>query len=364
MGNSSDGVGAAVMECLTDFVGLIPTHPLLFAAVIIALVGVGFVVWALSTAVMRTALRKFYYLARGALSADLPRDLIYWLVIGVCIALPIALIRGYGQGGDSKFHWGEFLGALGIVAVGNAFRAMFTGLSAGRKILRPVHGGVWRTDRKIKTAAILQKINALLEAPSHDIQQVRRLIEDLLDVAVSHVRDYRGNHKSVDVFANLLLVDGEDLVVVARDPNLTNSKDLKRTTPARYAKATLAAGRAIEARAAVAVGDYHLEYPELPKNKPYRSVLAIPLMPKPDQPPIGALCIDSSQPYFFESFTPGAVENDLDNSLAPYVHTLLLALEALLSRRPSEMLAFLLRPHEATGKRDAIDDRNAADAGR
>jgi hypothetical protein len=354
-----------IVEALSDMVELAGDHPYLFASGVGALATLIFVAWALRTAVMRTALRKFLYLARNSLSADLTRDLVYWLLIGVCVALPVALTRGYGKGGDSTFHWGEFFLVLAIVAIGNAARVVFAGLSAGRKILRPVHGGVWRVDRKIRTAAILKKVNALLDARPADVQQVRRLIEDLLALVVSHVRDHRGNHERVDVFANLLLVDGEELVVVARDPNLMTSKDLKRTTPARYPKAVLAAGRAIEARTVVAVGDYHEDYPELPKNKPYRSVLAIPLIPRDDRPPIGALCVDSSRPYFFESFKPGIVENDLENSLAPYSHTLLLALEALLSREPSEMLALLLRPHDAAAvRREPDDSAHTADARR
>src|SRR5438477_5561365 len=33
------------------------------------------------------------------------------------------------------------------------------------------------------------------------------------------------------------------------------------------------------------------------------------------------ISLDSSRPYFFESFTPGVIENDLENSLAPYGDT-------------------------------------------
>ena len=44
------------------------------------------------------------------------------------------------------------------------------------------------------------------------------------------------------------------------------------------------------------------------------------------------LSIDSSRPYFFQSFRRGAVENELENGLQPYLQTLLLALESLVSR--------------------------------
>lgn len=346
---------------LTNIAELVTANPWLVAFWCAAIVLTGVLGWSLRTPVMRNAFRKFAYLTRNAFSKDLgARDLFYWLFLGCCVAFPVALVRGYGKAGDRTFHWEEFVFVLIIVAVSNGARAVFIGLTAGGKILRPIHGRVWLIDRKIKTAAILQRVNTLLEDGDPPVQRVRELISDILDVIVSHVRDHRGNHEHVEVFANLLLIDGDDLVVVARDPNLTTSKDLKRTTPARYPRAVLAAGRAIEGRTVVSVGDYHLEYRELPKNKPYRSVLAIPLLkgsletgPDGETQIVGALCIDSSRPYFFEAFKPGILENELENSLAPYTHLLILVLESLLSRDAGEMLSRLLRPHETV--RPALD---------
>ena len=70
-------------------------------------------------------------------------------------------------------------------------------------------------------------------------------------------------------------------------------------------------GRAIETRKVLSVGVLSHAYLEGPKNKPYESILAIPLFGAQGDAPYGVLSIDCSQPYFFESFAPGKVENDL-----------------------------------------------------
>ena len=59
--------------------------------------------------------------------------------------------------------------------------------------------------------------------------------------------------------------------------------------------------------------------------------------------PYGVLSVDCSQPYFFESFAPGKVENDLENSLQPYAHLITLTLEALISTDPSAMISRLAK---------------------
>jgi hypothetical protein len=101
-------------------------------------------------------------------------------------------------------------------------------------------------------------------------------------------------------------------------------------------------GRAITARKVLSVRDLVHSYPEGPKNKPYRSILAIPLFGAEGSAAYGALSLDCSEPYFFDSFTPEKVENDLENSLQPYVHLITLTLEALVSTDRAVMIARLI----------------------
>jgi hypothetical protein len=159
-----------------------------------------------------------------------------------------------------------------------------------------------------------------------------RLVVQILDCIVSNVRDARGSHdkKRPEVFASFLVEDGEDLVVVARDSDL-HTAAYKRSVPARYDKANMLATRSLRARRALSVADVAREYPEGPQNKPYRSILTIPVIGRDDESVLGVVSVDCSRPYFFKSVQQVAIESDLENDLLPYLQTLALVLEGLVS---------------------------------
>ena len=142
------------------------------------------------------------------------------------------------------------------------------------------------------------------------------------------------------MFASLLIEHCDEFVVVARDSGLHSVK-YKRIVPVRYPKGAMLAARCVAARCAVSVGDLCEEYPEGPTNKPYRSILAVPLIASDGEAVFAVVSIDSSRPYFFQSFRKGAVENELENTLQPYLQTLLLALENLVSRDRATVLRVL-----------------------
>lgn len=278
------------------------------------------------------AIRKLAYLSLNALAVDVGwRELVYWTIVGALVAVPGGLAKGWAKEGEA-FHWDTFWFAVLVIAGSQAAGACFHLLTKGGRMLRPVHGAVWRQERKSGTAAIIERINRNLGtvAPNVSTEEIKSILTDLLKVIVLHVRDHRGDHTRVRVFANLLLVDREEMVVVARDPIL-QTENYRRDTPKRHRKALLAAGRAVESGNVVSVGDLRLQYPEGPQDKPYVSILALPLFGRSSPQPIGALSIDSTRPYFFETFVPGWLENELENSLAPYARTLVLVLETLLS---------------------------------
>lgn len=87
----------------------------------------------------------------------------------------------------------------------------------------------------------------------------------------------------------------------------------------------------------LSVGRLIHEYPETNRSKPYQSILAIPLVAT-DERVIGALSIDSTRPYFFQSFTPGQTEDALENGLQPYLQLILLALEGLAGESTTEVI--------------------------
>lgn len=281
----------------------------------------------------RRLLVKLFYLIRYMFGVEVSlRGLIQ---IGLYSALPafaVAFVQGSRDSSQKGFDWHIFMVTfLVVTAVGIGANIINRSMTLQR-ILSPGAGRVWRAQRKSVTAAIIQRLNRHITHSTATIDEVQKILRDLLDVIVLHVRDHRGNFRNdrPRVFGNLLLEDGADLVVVARD-SFSHSPEYQRPIPARYPKARMLCGRAIETRKVLSVGVLSHAYPEGPKNKPYESILAIPLFGAQGDAPYGVLSIDCSQPYFFESFAPGKVENDLENSLQPYAHLITLTLEALVS---------------------------------
>jgi hypothetical protein len=252
----------------------------------------------------------------------------------------------HGTDGAVTFDWRLFGITVGAVAVVNFLSNGFEVATRGGHLLRPIHGHVFRQERKAKSAAVLARISFLLRAES-TAKNVAGVVTNILDCIALHVRDARGSHdkERTDVFVCLLVEDGEDMVVVARDSG-QHSTRYRREIPARYPKASMLAGRALIAKRALGVGELVRDYPEGPTNKPYRSVLAIPVL-REDGSALGVVSVDSTRPYFFESFKSGHVENELETGLLPYTQTLLLALDSLAGTEDRAALRTLL---EATKK--------------
>lgn len=291
----------------------------------------------------RRVLVKLFYLIRYMFGVEVGlRGLIQIGLYSALPALAVAIAQGARDSSQKGFDWHTFMTFFLIVtAVGIGANIINRSMTLQR-ILSPGAGRVWRAQRKSVTAAIIQRLNRHITHSTATIDEVQKILRDLLDVIVLHVRDHRGNFRNdrPRVFGNLLLEDGADLVVVTRD-SFSHSPEYQRPIPARYPKARMLAGRAIETRKVLSVGVLRHAYPEGPKNKPYESILAIPLFGAQGDAPYGVLSIDCSQPYFFESFAPGKVENDLENSLQPYAHLITLTLEALVSTDRSVVISKL-----------------------
>lgn len=249
-------------------------------------------------------------------------------------AAAVAFAKSFSHGADGqfKFDFATFWIIVGVFSAVNVLSNLWDAAVRGGRLFRPIHGSVFREKRKQRTAAVLRKISVLLAKDNVAPREARELITDILDCIALHVRDARGSHNEqrFDVFASLLMEDGDHLVVVARDAGLHTSK-YQRPVPARYPKGGMLAARSILAKQALSVGELCDEYPEAPTNKPYRSILTIPVIGSDEATVLAVVSIDSSRPYFFQSFQRGFVENELENSLQPYLQTLVLALEQLVS---------------------------------
>jgi hypothetical protein len=183
--------------------------------------------------------------------------------------------------------------------------------------------GLWKAWREIspRNMQMLQRNyllrKLLLDRLIQDLQQARdgvypeavlRFQEETLRLIVSYVRDHRIDPKGTTVFANLLIEDGEDLVVVARDHT-------HRTSGARYPKRGLVAWLAIATGNAQIVGDVLREFPDTARDKKYRSILVIPV--RYGKKVVGAVSIDSSRTYHFDRDF-----RDLVEYVTPYVSLL------------------------------------------
>jgi hypothetical protein len=293
----------------------------------------------------RRSLRRAYYLTITLVSIEVGTGgFLRLLILSVLPSIGVAYAKGY-KSGEKLFDWHTFWFVLVGITVVTVFYNLLQNSMHFKRTLSPGAGHVWRDQRKTTTAAIIKRINLSLGKGSPlKTEEVRRILSDLLDIVVLHVRDHRGsfNEDKQDVFANILLDAGDKLVVIARDSNC-NKPGYTRATPFEYGKAGLICARAMEVKKPLSVGDLVNEYPEGPKNKPYKSILAIPLIASDDSGVYGALSLDSSRLYFFETFLEGQAENQLENTLQPYIQLVTLILETLVHRNSKNVLESLRR---------------------
>jgi len=273
-------------------------------------------------------------------------------VIQSLTAASVAFAKSLAHGKDGfVFDWSLFGWIVSAIVAVNVLSNVVTTLFRGGHLLHLVHGRKFRRERKQMSAAVLKAISLELSQAPTSGRRACELIVQVLDCVASHVRDARGSHdlRKPEVFANLLVEDGNELVVVARDTDL-HSSDHARRVPERYGRANMLATRSIGARRALSVGDVSRDYPEGPKNKPYRSILTIPVIGRDPEKVLGIVSVDSSRPYFFQSFQQGVTENELENDLLPYLATLALIMEGLVSDDPRAIVEELIRGAESWQK--------------
>jgi hypothetical protein len=174
-------------------------------------------------------------------------------------------------------------------------------------------------ERKLKLYALLQDLQRPEPLAAGEVQ---RFQQEALALIANYVRDHRADRSGTQIFVNLLVEEGDDLVVVARDQP-------HRDRSARYPKAMMLATRALETQDAATVGDVYLEFPDTPRGKPYRSILVVPVVLEAERRAVGVVSIDSSRPYHFESDFKGLV-----TALMPYACLLAWTLKNGPARRP------------------------------
>lgn len=284
---------------------------------------------------LRKAINKTLCIGWAHLSVDIGfRGLVRMLIYAASTGGIAGLMKGFGSGGvDMSLFWP----VCGAVMSINLFMTALDESMGIKRVLEPGAGRHFSTERKNLTSGLLRRINSNLKSVHRNPDEAKQILTDLLDTIVLHVRDYRGcvrDDRPV-VFANVLVVEGDSMVVIARDA-VSHSPEYRRDIPQSYPKASLLCGRAVESGRVISTGDLLSEYPETNANKQYKSILAIPLFPE-DGKPYGALSIDSTRSYFFEGLNAGKLESDLENTLQPYIQMITLVMEQMVSPDTSKL---------------------------
>jgi hypothetical protein len=166
--------------------------------------------------------------------------------------------------------------------------------------------------RKANLAAAIMLLDKRARESSGLSNDEKALVrKHALDAIVSYVRVILSDVDQTKIFANLLAENGNDLVILQRD------SDCRRDATGRYPKKEMLAWKAFESGTTTGFGDIRYAYPSTPHGKPYNSVLVIPLLNAAGDRVIGAVSIDSSEMFHFNTY-----ENDLETALLPYTQLL------------------------------------------
>jgi hypothetical protein len=169
------------------------------------------------------------------------------------------------------------------------------------------------TERHLLLCQLIQSLQLWLdEKPS--AREREKFQADVLRLITLFVRDHRSDLKGKTIFSNLLVEDGENLVVRARS-------DGSRPVPQTYTRAECSiAWSAIETRRAQWTGDVYDDAPDTKPGKAYNSILVMPIFLANQV--LGVVSIDSEAKFHFDIFL-----DEITNALAPYVQLLAVTLQ-------------------------------------
>jgi hypothetical protein len=156
----------------------------------------------------------------------------------------------------------------------------------------------------LRKTTLYRLLKQIIRRGPHSEAELKAFQVDALSLVASYVRGHRGAPVGAEIFVNLLVPVGDELVVVARDSD-------HRIPGARYPKEGMLAWEAVRSGEMCFAGDVQGELPNC-AEKPYRSILVIPVMG--EDRVLGAVSIDSTRRYHFD-----LEAGDLERFLQPYV---------------------------------------------
>jgi hypothetical protein len=176
------------------------------------------------------------------------------------------------------------LSALSVVAI-----AVLVTMQARKAwaAYRPGHLHIVHRNQLAKKIALRCLVDDLQRNREMGHAEVRRFQEEALDFIARSVRDRRSDLEGSAIYANLLVENGEYMMVIARNES-------HRILPGRYPKENLLAWRALESGRPKLLGDLG----ETEANPLYRSILALPVTWRGI--PVGVVTVDSQLSHHFD----------------------------------------------------------------
>lgn len=182
-----------------------------------------------------------------------------------------------------KFGWAAFSLSSLLIVGGYALKRW--------RENKPQHQHIVERNYDERKLMLYKLIHALQERELMTPPQRQAYQREVLELIACYVRDHRRDWAKTTIFANLLVEEDDELVVVARDRDHRDGR-------ARYPKQQMLAWTAISTGAPALTGDVHVDFPKTDPGKPYSSILAIPI--HRNGVVVGAVSIDSSQRYHFD----------------------------------------------------------------
>jgi hypothetical protein len=164
-------------------------------------------------------------------------------------------------------------------------------------------------ERKVQFQTLLAEAQEwYLKPPSPEQRQ--QFASRALHLVADYVRDHRARFGSRRILANLMVRDGNELVVIARSDHGV------RAVPQRYSPDKCAlVWKAFETSAAQVTGDLYQDFPDTTPGKKYASILVLPVWFEGRV--IAAVSVDSEEKFHFNPDF-----DDLQVHVAPYVQLL------------------------------------------
>lgn len=162
--------------------------------------------------------------------------------------------------------------------------------------------------RRIESNTCLMEINkCLIDNNYATPEKLKEIRQKLLRCIVDTIRAYRNDLQGSKIFSNLLVPNGNDLVVTIR-----NAPD--RADGTRYRRDSLKCSEVLETKKPMFCGDVQ-QFNN--RTMPYKSFMAIPVLNYTKEKCLAIVTIDSTELHHFDE-----IYETFDTLVSPYITTI------------------------------------------